>query len=185
VRPALLILLVDEVDEAFAHIYSTTMSVQNLFGRLDRRWVATGVGVIATVLASVVPLDRYQSFLFAIGAVFVPLFAVAAADFWVTSRRRWDLSSTARFRVAPVLAWGCGFVAYQLVYPGDLPGWSDAWTSLAGSIGFVAPTWLGSSVAAIVVGGRGHDHLRRRRPSTSSRPLTLATSGCAVVGLRD
>ena len=149
---ALLILLVDEVDEAFANIYSTTMSVQNLFGDLDRRWVAIGVGAIATVLASVVPLDRYQSFLFAIGAVFVPLFAVAAADFWVTSRCRWDVSSTSRFRAAPVLAWVCGFVAYQLVYPGDIPGWSDAWTSLATLIGFVAPSWLGSSVAAIVVG---------------------------------
>ena len=34
------ILLVDEVDEAFANVYSTTMSVQNLFPRLDRRIVA-------------------------------------------------------------------------------------------------------------------------------------------------
>ena len=48
---ALAILLVDEVDEAFANIYSTTMSVQNLFGKLDRRVVAVVIGVIATVIA--------------------------------------------------------------------------------------------------------------------------------------
>ena len=42
---ALGILLVDEVDEAFANIYSTTMSVQNLFGSLDRRIVAVIIGV--------------------------------------------------------------------------------------------------------------------------------------------
>jgi len=150
---ALLILLVDEVDEAFANIYSTTMSVQNLFGRLDRRWVAIGVGVVATVLSVVVPLGRYQSFLFLIGSVFVPLFAVAAVDFWLVSRGRWDVTSTARFRPAPVLAWLLGFVSYQLVYPGDVPGWSNFWTGLDTLIGFTAPGWLGSSVAAIVVGG--------------------------------
>jgi NCS1 family nucleobase:cation symporter-1 len=52
-----------------------------------------------------------------------------------------------------VIAWACGFVAYQLVYPGSVPGWSDFWVGLNGVIGFVAPAWLGSSVAAIVVGG--------------------------------
>ena len=46
---ALGILLVDEVDEAFANIYSTTMSVQNLFGNLDRRIVAVVIGVLATL----------------------------------------------------------------------------------------------------------------------------------------
>ena len=48
---ALGILLVDEVDEAFANIYSTTMCVQNLPGNLDRRIVAVIVGVVATLIA--------------------------------------------------------------------------------------------------------------------------------------
>ncbi|HUV47427.1 MAG TPA: cytosine permease, partial [Actinomycetes bacterium] len=37
---ALFILAVDEVDEAFANIYSTTMSVHNVAPNLDRRWVS-------------------------------------------------------------------------------------------------------------------------------------------------
>ncbi len=147
------ILLVDEVDEAFANVYSTTMSVQNLFPRLDRRVVAVVIGVIATLLAGSLDFGQYQSFLFLIGSVFVPLFAVAAVDFFLVSRQQWDVSASARFRVAPVIAWACGFVAYQLVYPGTVGGWADFWGWLAGSIGFVAPTWLGSSVAAIGVGG--------------------------------
>src|SRR5918998_840705 len=43
---AIAILLVDEVDEAFANVYSTTMSVQNLLPHLDRRAVAVIIGVI-------------------------------------------------------------------------------------------------------------------------------------------
>jgi putative hydroxymethylpyrimidine transporter CytX len=150
---ALAILLVDEVDEAFANIYSTTMSIQNLFPSLDRRFAAVGVGVVATLLAGLMDFGRYQSFLFLIGSVFVPLFAVAAVDFFCVSRQRWDVSASSRLRVVPVVAWACGFVAYQLVYPGSVPGWSDFWVGLNGVIGFVAPAWLGSSVAAIVVGG--------------------------------
>ena len=147
------ILLVDEVDEAFANIYSTTMSVQNLFPRLDRRIVAVTIGAIAILLAGLLDFGQYQSFLFLIGSVFVPLFAVAAVDFFAVSGRRWDVSERARVRLAPVIAWACGFVAYQLVYPGTVPGWADFWAAAAGTIGFTAPGWLGSSVAAILVGG--------------------------------
>ena len=129
---ALAILLVDEVDEAFANVYSTTMSVQNLCRRLDRRIVAVAIGVLATLLAGLLDFSQYQSFLFLIGSVFVPLFAVAAADFFVVSRQRWDVSARSRLRVVPVIAWACGFVAYQLVYPGTVPGWADFWIAVAG-----------------------------------------------------
>jgi nucleobase:cation symporter-1, NCS1 family len=150
---AIAILLVDEVDEAFANVYSTTMSVHNILPQVDRRIIAVIIGVTATLLAGLLDLGQYQSFLFLIGSVFVPLYAVAAVDFFVVSRQRWDVSATSRLRVAPVIAWACGFAAYQLVYPGTVPGWADFWTWVGGSIGFVTPGWLGSSVAAIVVGG--------------------------------
>jgi nucleobase:cation symporter-1, NCS1 family len=150
---AIAILLVDEVDEAFANVYSTTMSVHNILPQVDRRIVAALIGVTATLLAGLLDIGAYQSFLFLVGSVFVPLYAVAAVDFFVVSRRRWDVSATSKFRVAPVIAWACGFAAYQLVYPGTVPGWADFWASVGAGIGFVPPGWLGSSVAAITVGG--------------------------------
>ena len=150
---AIAILLVDEVDEAFANVYSTTMSVHNILPQVDRRIVAVLIGATATLLAGLLDFGQYQSFLFLIGSVFVPLYAVAAVDFFLVSRQRWDVSVTSRLRAAPVVAWACGFAAYQLVYPGTVPGWADLWTWINTSIGFVPPGWLGSSVAAIVVGG--------------------------------
>lgn len=150
---ALGILLTDEVDEAFANIYSTTMSIQNLSGTLDRRIVAVAVGVIATLLAGFLDFGQYQSFLFLIGSVFVPLFAVAAADFLLVSHQQWDVSMGSKLRWAPVVAWTGGFVAYQMIYPGTVPLWSQFWAEFDRVIGFVPPTWLGSSVAAIFVSG--------------------------------
>jgi nucleobase:cation symporter-1, NCS1 family len=160
---ALSILLIDEVDEAFANVYSTTMSIQNLAPNLDRRVVAIAVGVLATLLAGLLDFGQYQSFLFLIGSVFVPLFAVAAADFLWVSRQRWDVGEHSRLRWVPVLAWAAGFLVYQLINPGTVPVWSPFWVAVAGAIGFVAPSWLGSSVAAIGVSAVLMVLLGRRR----------------------
>ena len=68
--------------------------------------------------------------------------------------------------LVPIVAWLAGFVAYQLIYPGDIPGWSAMWAGLASALGFVAPGWLGSSVGAILVSGAvmaGLGQLERRR----------------------
>lgn len=149
---ALLVLLVDEVDEAYANVYSTTMSVHNVVGRVDRRWISIGIGMLATVLALAVDLGNYTSFLYLIGSVFVPLFAVAIADFFLVSRMRWDVSATARFRWQPAAAWLCGFVAYQLVNPGTVKGWSAFWVDVQGWLGFTPPAWLGATYTSILVG---------------------------------
>ncbi|MGH8866911.1 MAG: purine-cytosine permease family protein [Actinomycetes bacterium] len=148
---ALLVLLVDEVDEAFANIYSTTMSTQNIAPRVDRRGVSVAIGALATVLALTIDLRGYESFLYLLGSVFVPLFAVAIVDFLVVRRGRWDLSPSSRLRVRPVLGWLAGFVAYQVVNPGTVPGWSDAWTALRDAAGLTPPAWLGASVASLAV----------------------------------
>jgi putative hydroxymethylpyrimidine transporter CytX len=153
---ALLVLLVDEVDEAYANVYSTTMAAHNLIGHIDRRWISVVIGVIATALAMLVNLGNYTQFLYLIGSVFIPLFAVAIADFFVVSKMNWDVSDTARFRWQPTLAWVIGFVAYQLVNPGTVGGWSPFWLKLQGRVldlfgAHTMPTWLGATYTSIVI----------------------------------
>ena len=147
------LLLVDELDDAFANVYSGTVSVHNLAPRADRRVVSIGTGVVATLLAGFVGFDQYESFLYLLGSAFVPLFAVAVADFFLVRRGRWDTSQDAPFRWAPAVAWLLGFVAYQLLYPGSVPVWSALWVGLAAAIGFVAPPWLGATLGSMAVGG--------------------------------
>jgi nucleobase:cation symporter-1, NCS1 family len=150
---ALLILLVDEVDEAFANVYSTTMSLHNLAPRLDRRFVAVGVGAVAVGLALSVDIVGYESFLFLIGSVFVPLFAVVIVDFFLVRRGAWDLSDGARMRWSTVPAWLLGFVTYQLLNPGTVPGWSDAWTAVRDGLGIVPGPWTSASLLSFAVAG--------------------------------
>jgi NCS1 family nucleobase:cation symporter-1 len=148
---ALVILVVDEVDEAFANVYSTAVSAQNFVPRVDRRALALGVGVIATVAALVFDIVAYENFLFLIGSVFVPLFATFAVSYYVLDRRRWDVSETAPPRWWVLAPWAAGFAAYQLVNPGTVDAWQRFWLDRQADLGFTPPSWLSASLASFAV----------------------------------
>ncbi|MGW5075557.1 purine-cytosine permease family protein [Rhodococcus sp. NPDC004095] len=154
---ALLILLVDEVDEAFANIYSTAISAQNLRPNLDRRFLVIGVGVIATLLALTVDAYSYEPFLFLIGAVFVPLTGTFLASFYLLRRGHWDVSAQSPTRWMMLVPWVAGFVVYQLVTPtyftGFGAGWTRWWTNLQSSLGIPASGWSASLAALVVAAG--------------------------------
>lgn len=103
---AFAVLMVRELDQSFANVYSTTASAQNLLPAVDRRWLSAGIGVLATGLALIVKIGQYQNFLLLIGAVFVPLLAVLAVDYFLLQgRRSWDLSQAAPTRGWVLLPW--------------------------------------------------------------------------------
>ncbi len=86
---ALLALTVDETDEAFADIYSTAVSIQNVFPGLPQRLLIALVAATATAGALVLDLQNYQTFLFLLGSFFVPLLGVLIAD-WLLAGLHYD-----------------------------------------------------------------------------------------------
>jgi NCS1 family nucleobase:cation symporter-1 len=163
---ALVLLLVDETDNAFANIYSTAISIQNVVPTAPGRWLAVLVGALCAVVAVTVNVVQYESFLFLIGAFFVPVFGVLAADYFVVRRRRYDLGALYRpggpywyrrgVHWPAVAAWLAGFVVYQWIVPTQIPGWTALLHAVAGALGVPFPLsarhpWLGASVPAVVV----------------------------------
>lgn len=88
----LLLIIVDETDNAFANVYSTAVSAQNIAPRASQRRLVIGTALIAFVAGSVVASQwqvfaaLYEGFLLFIGGVFVPLLGVLIADQWVRQR---------------------------------------------------------------------------------------------------
>jgi NCS1 family nucleobase:cation symporter-1 len=152
---ALVILVADELDEAFADLYSTVVSIQNVRPSLDRRLLAVAVGALATVLALTLDIVAYESFLLLIGSVFLPLFGVFAVDYFLLRRGRWDTTGGAGPRLAMLLPWAAGFVAYQLVNPGLVGPWQRLWTSVQEALGFTPPGWLSASLTGLAVAAAG------------------------------
>jgi NCS1 family nucleobase:cation symporter-1 len=164
---ALLALTVDESDEAFADIYSTAVSIQNVLPRVSQRLLIVLVGVTATIGAIVIDLRNYQTFLLLLGSVFVPLFGVLLADWLVAGAHysRDDIFSAPTVRPELFVAWVVGFGLYQWMSAGagSYPGW---WEDLMahvnpGHTGVTAS--LPSFAAAFALGGIGALWHRRGR----------------------
>ena len=163
---ALLALTVDETDEAFANVYSSAVSTQNLAPRVPQRALIVAASVAATALALAIDMRSYQRFLLLLGAVFVPLLGVLVADWFAKGMRytREDVFGGPALRVGPFVAWIIGFLVYEWLYqPTDLGFWSrwlgHVWTPTY-AIGASVPSfavaflvtaavgWLGSARAA-------------------------------------
>ena len=157
---ALLAVTVDETDEAFANIYSTAVSLQNLVPRVPQRLLVATAGVVATIGALALEISDYEAFLYLLGSFFVPLFAVLLAD-WLLAARHYSRAHVFESRtVRPGLlaAWVAGFAVYQWLYPNG-PGW---WVELVGrldppswGIGATLPSFAVAFTAALAVAALG------------------------------
>jgi nucleobase:cation symporter-1, NCS1 family len=145
---ALLALTVDESDEAFANVYSTAVSLQNLLPQVPQRLLIAGSAALATAGALIIDLRNYQTFLFLLGSFFVPLFGVLLADWLLAGRHydRHDIFDAPELRAELVLAWVAGFCLYQWLSPVG-PGW---WTSLVAHTDPHTLPWGGASLPSFL-----------------------------------
>jgi putative hydroxymethylpyrimidine transporter CytX len=123
---ALLAVTVDETDEAFANIYSTALSAQNVVPRVSQRLLILLVSALATLGALTIELRSYESFLLLLGSFFVPLFGVLLAH-WLTTGRRYrreDVFDAPALRIGSLVAWLVGFALYHWLHEPPLgPSW--------------------------------------------------------------
>jgi putative hydroxymethylpyrimidine transporter CytX len=149
---ALVVLLFGETDEAFANIYSTAVSIQNLLPWLKQRLLALLVGAAAIVIAISIDLVQYENFLLLIGGIFVPVFGIFLTDYYLLRHRRYEAAQlyensaeywqTFGISVIAVAVWVCGFFVYAfaaqppwLLENLDFVSWVPAWaTHIGGTI---------------------------------------------------
>jgi NCS1 family nucleobase:cation symporter-1 len=120
---ALLLVLIDEIDNAFADIHSAAVSTGTFWTRGSVPWLSAAFGALCTLIAIVVPMARYENFLLLIGSVFAPLFGVVLADHFIVRRRRIDALALADLRgpygfsggwqLGAFIAWALGIAAYH------------------------------------------------------------------------
>jgi putative hydroxymethylpyrimidine transporter CytX len=136
----MLLLIVDEADNAFADVYSAAVSAQNVFSHVSQKHLVIGFSAASALLAMVVSIQQYEFFLLLIGAVFVPLFGVVLTDYYVVKKRKYTaemLYGQRTLRIPAILAWTCGaalsFTLSPLspVYVSQLPAIGATIPSLA------------------------------------------------------
>ncbi|MBI3942180.1 MAG: putative hydroxymethylpyrimidine transporter CytX [Chloroflexi bacterium] len=157
---ALLILLVDETDNAWADLYSAAISIQNIFPKVGQRGLIIALGLLSFVSALVLDFTQYESFLFLLGSFFVPLFGIMAADYFVLRRhkgRGYDQGELYRpggaywygngYNLLGIIAWVSGIIVYHITNPGTLGAFLPGWPALVPA----GLTVWGGSIPAFVV----------------------------------
>lgn len=84
---ALFIIVFSTVTTTFMDAYSAAQNIQTLAKKGSLNWLAVGVMVIGLLMATLVSLNFYENFLYLIGAVFTPLFAILFVSAFVLRRR--------------------------------------------------------------------------------------------------
>lgn len=138
-------LLVGETDEAFANIYSSAVSLQNVFERVPQKVFVVAIAAVGTALAAGFDMLAYESFLFLIGSVFVPLFGVFAV--WLLAQKR-------ERHLPPMVgfvAWIAGFLVYHWISPSPLEWWTQLVTDVVGDPLSYRFPWLSASPASFAV----------------------------------
>jgi nucleobase:cation symporter-1, NCS1 family len=152
-------LIVGEIPNAFANIYSTAVSTLNVVPRASAAVLSSVVGGLAFLLALLFTMERYEVFLFLIGSVFVPLGAVFLADYFVRARGRYGPelvfgAGSEGFLWRAVVPWLAGFVLYHWSVPTGPEGWVEVVGRTFTDVGLPFPLMgsrLGASLPSFAV----------------------------------
>ncbi|MCI1951616.1 MAG: putative hydroxymethylpyrimidine transporter CytX [Clostridiales bacterium] len=114
---ALLILILSTVTTTFLDAWSAGISAETLSKKINGKHAAMVVAVIGTVCAILFPMDNITDFLYLIGSVFVPMFAVQITDYFILKRN----CGESRLDTVNGIIWIVGFIFYRFLMTVDIP----------------------------------------------------------------
>ena len=114
-----------------------------------------GFTALSTVLALMIPISQYETFILLIGAVFVPLFGVVLSDYYIVKRQQYEQDmmygkNVLKIGFPAIVAWSFGVLMYYLLSslsPIYIPQWSQ--------IGATIPSFVGSFLLYLGIRQRG------------------------------
>lgn len=109
----LVIVILSTVTTTFLDVYSTGVSTANLSKKVNEKFAAVIACVIGTLLAMFVPMSQYENFLYLIGSVFAPLFAILFVDYFLLHKT--DINTNNSYAMSNMVLWLIGFIVYRLL----------------------------------------------------------------------
>lgn len=116
---ALGIVVLSTVTTTFLDVYSAGVSFLNIVPKFSERNIGVVMAVIGTVLAIAFPIDNYEGFLYAIGSVFAPLFAILITDYFVIKKNT-KLQENVLANWGALVVWIIGVILYYIFIKFDL-----------------------------------------------------------------
>ncbi|WP_263832710.1 putative hydroxymethylpyrimidine transporter CytX [Sulfurospirillum oryzae] len=132
---ALGIVLLSTITTTFLDAYSAGVTFTNIFPQMSERKIALAMALIGLLVALFTPIEQYETFLYAIGSVFGPLFAILLSDYFIFKKEQ--IEPTLSLHVGSFIVWAMGVVLYYWFMTLDLTLGSTLPTMLATSTIFI------------------------------------------------
>ncbi len=106
------IVTLSTVTTTFLDAYSAGVSFLNIRSKANEKIAALVMAVLGTCIAIIIPIEQYENFLYAIGSVFAPLFAILLTDYFILKKK--DIDDQKIFDWLNTIIWAFGAVTYQI-----------------------------------------------------------------------
>jgi len=110
---ALVTIVLSTVTTTFLDVYSAGISSVNISPKIHQKIAAAVVCILGVIIAILIPLSRYEDFLYLISSVFAPLFAVSFTDYFLLHQRK--IRPQNSLNIKNLILWLIGFFAYRLL----------------------------------------------------------------------
>lgn len=115
---ALAVIVLSTVTTTFMDTYSAGVSLRHITPIASPRVLALAMTALGTVIALAAPVAAYEGFLYTIGALFSPLYAVVLARYFVLGER---VDEPGVFAVPALGVWAIGVASYYGFLALDVP----------------------------------------------------------------
>ena len=132
---ALGIVLLSTVTTTFLDAYSAGVTFLTLMPHFKERTVALIMTAVGAGVAIFTPIEQYETFLYAIGSVFGPLFAILLSDYFYF--KKVTIDENLALNGDAFMVWIVGVIMYYQIAPLDLPLGSTLPTMIATALLFI------------------------------------------------
>ena len=116
---ALGIVVLSTVTTTFLDVYSAGVSFLNIIPKISEKKIGIIMAIIGTLAAIIFPMANYEGFLYAIGSVFAPLFAILITDYFIIKKNT-KVNSSVLINFGAIIVWIIGIVLYYVFIKKDL-----------------------------------------------------------------
>ena len=116
---ALGIVVLSTVTTTFLDVYSAGVSFLNIIPKISEKKIGIIMAIIGTFAAIIFPMANYEGFLYAIGSVFAPLFAILITDYFIIKKNT-KVNASVLINFGAIIVWIIGIVLYYVFVKKDL-----------------------------------------------------------------
>lgn len=109
----LAIVVLSTVTTTFLDVYSVGVSAVNLSSKFKTKPIAIIATVLGIFFSLFLPIDQYENFLYLIGSVFAPLFAILFVDYYIFKNK--TISNLPQFNIGNLVLWIIGIIIYRIL----------------------------------------------------------------------